>query len=648
MRESGNVKHAVITLCLLSMFGWSEAQSVKGLLEKGDRFFLKKDYQNALKTYQEILAVETGDPLVYFKAGVSSLNQENYSQAVAYLEKAYELKPDVDEDIAYHMGMAYQKDHQFKKAGEQFETLSKKNKRLLPIALKKIRECYVADSLMRIKVQADVSILAEDINTAFSDFAPLISQDGKTLVFTSDRSVDGYQIKSGTNAGDVYITEKRGSSWAPARKIGDRINVKLHESATAMSADSKTLLLFYEEGNGDIYLSTREDNGWSQPAALNKFINHPQYRESFACLSADGNRLYFSSNRPGGKGGFDIYVSEMGANGQWGRPSNLGSAINTRGDEESPFITANGDALYFSSDGHGTLGEKDILRSRLKDGKWNRPDNLGYPINTSGYEGQFSLSADGKIGYFASRRSPHADNLNIYQVDFHTTSSNMQSGSVTSVPDDQRGKQIVTLLRGTVVDVTDGTPITATLSLVDNSTNTVLSDVVTDASGNFEIIMPREGNYGVTAVRNGYLFNSLNFNLPPFQKYQEIDTHILMIKAEVGSKIVLKNIFFDANEAALKPESFPELQNILELLTQNPRWGIQINGHTDNIDPRERNVALSLRRAEAVVEYLVREGISADRLEAKGFGPDRPLVSNDDEKDGRQLNRRTEIEIISQ
>ena len=126
MRESGNVKHAVITLCLLSMFGWSEAQSVKGLLEKGDRFFLKKDYQNALKTYQEILAVETGDPLVYFKAGVSSLNQENYSQAVAYLEKAYELKPDVDEDIAYHMGMAYQKDHQFKKAGEQFETLSKK------------------------------------------------------------------------------------------------------------------------------------------------------------------------------------------------------------------------------------------------------------------------------------------------------------------------------------------------------------------------------------------------------------------------------------------------------------------------------------------------------------------------------------------
>ena len=338
----------------------------------------------------------------------------------------------------------------------------------------------------------------------------------------------------------------------------------------------------------------------------------------------------------------------MGANGQWGRPSNLGSAINTRGDEESPFITANGDALYFSSDGHGTLGEKDILRSRLKDGKWNRPDNLGYPINTSGYEGQFSLSADGKIGYFASRRSPHADNLNIYQVDFHTTSSNMQSGSVTSVPDDQRGKQIVTLLRGTVVDVTDGTPITATLSLVDNSTNTVLSDVVTDASGNFEIIMPREGNYGVTAVRNGYLFNSLNFNLPPFQKYQEIDTHILMIKAEVGSKIVLKNIFFDANEAALKPESFPELQNILELLTQNPRWRIQINGHTDNIGPRERNVALSLRRAEAVVEYLVREGISADRLEAKGFGPDRPLVSNDDEKDGRQLNRRTEIEIISQ
>src|SRR5688500_9627743 len=139
MRSSGNVKQAVITLCLLSIFGLAEAQSVKGLLEKGDRFFLKKDYGNALKTYQEILAVDAGDPLVHFKAGVSSLNEENYSQAVAYLEKAYELKPDVDEDIAYHMGMAYQKDHQFKKAREQFEALSKQNKRLLPIALKKIQ-----------------------------------------------------------------------------------------------------------------------------------------------------------------------------------------------------------------------------------------------------------------------------------------------------------------------------------------------------------------------------------------------------------------------------------------------------------------------------------------------------------------------------
>lgn len=648
MRQSGNVKHAVITLCLLSMFGLSEAQSVKGLLEKGDRFFLKKDYQNALKTYQEILAVESGDPLVNFKAGVSSLNEGNYSQAVAYLEKAYELKPEVDEDIAYHMGMAYQKDHQFKKAREQFETLSKKNKRLLPIALKKIQECYVGDSLMKIKVNADVSVLAEDINTPFSDFAPVISQDGKTLVFTSDRSADGYQIKSGTNAGDVYITEKNGSSWAPARKIGDSINVKLHESASAMSADGKALLLCYEDGSGDIYVSTREDNGWSQPVGLNKFINHPQYRESSACLSADGKKLYFSSNRPGGKGGFDIYVSELGANDQWGRPSNLGSAINTKGDEESPFITSKGDALYFSSDGHGSLGEKDILRSKLKDGKWNRPDNLGYPINTSGHEGQFSLSADGNTGYFASRRSPHADNPNIYQVNFHTTSANMQSASVTSVPADERGKQIVTLLRGTVVDVSDGTPITATLSLVDNSTNTVLSKVVTDESGNFELIMPREGNYGVTAVRNGYLFNSLNFNLPPFHKYQEIDTHILMIKAQVGSKIVLKNIFFDVNESALKPESLPELENILDLLTRNPRWRIQINGHTDNIGPREVNIALSLRRAEAVMEYLAKEGISPDRLDAKGFGPDRPLVSNDDEKDGRQINRRTEIEIISQ
>ena len=201
-------------------------------------------------------------------------------------------------------------------------------------------------------------------------------------------------------------------------------------------------------------------------------------------------------------------------------------------------------------------------------------------------------------------------------------------------------------MKGTVIDVKKTTPLEATLRLVDNTNNMVISTITTDPSGTFELVIPQSGNYGLTTEKPGYLFNSIHFDLPPFKKFQEIETHILMVKAEVGSKVVLKNIFFDLNEADLKPESLSELQTIKELLVRNPQWRIQINGHTDNTGNAATNLALSHKRAEAVVQYLIAEGIPARRLKAKGYGSEKPLVSNDDEREGRQINRRTEIEII--
>jgi outer membrane protein OmpA-like peptidoglycan-associated protein len=340
----------------------------------------------------------------------------------------------------------------------------------------------------------------------------------------------------------------------------------------------------------------------------------------------------------------------MGTNGQWGRPANLGSTINTRWDEDSPFLHPDGVTLYFSSNGHPTLGQKDIFKSTLQTNKWTRPENLGYPINTSGNDGYFMLSQDKRTGYFSSQRGTVPGNTDIYTVTFSLadrvlTRESATTNISTGTASENDGK-IVTVLKGRVIDVVDSKPMEATISLVDNKNKTIVSKISTDPSGNFELIIPQGGNYGVTTERHGYLFNSMNFNLPSFEKYQEIDTHILMVKAEVGSKVVLKNIFFDVNQSALKTESLSELENIRDLLRQNPRRRIQINGHTDNIGHPVTNLALSLKRAESVVQYLIKEGISPDRLEAKGYGSERPLVSNDDESEGRQINRRTEIEII--
>ena len=640
-----------LAICFLGFsFALSHAQSFDQNVQKADRFYFKKDFENALGLYETALSLNPEDALTNFKAGVSCLHMDRYSQAVTYLEKAYATKPDVDPEIDYHLAMAYQQNHQFAEALKHFGDLKQKNKKLAAVANQKMRECLAADSIMKIPPVASVSALGPEINTTFTEISPLISADGNTLIFTSDRSADDYQVKSRTNFEDVYISQRAGKEWDRPSKISDNINVKFNEAATSISQDGKTLFLYYEDGGGDIYSSSFENGQWSRPVALNRFVNHPQYRESSASISADGKRLFFSSNRPGGKGGFDIYMCELGANGQWGRPLNL--AINTRKDEESPFLHADGKTLYFSSNGYATLGDRDIFSTTLVNGKCTSPQNLGYPVNTSSYEGFFVLSADGTKAYFTSKRPNGRGSADIYVATFTSQPPLVKQLEDRPAITGGHGSQgiqhgsVVTVLRGLVIDAHDGSPLRATVSLVDNANKELISTLTTKPSGEFELVFPRGGNYGITTERKDYLFNSMNVNLPAFDTYQELETRIPMVKATVGSKAVLKNVFFDPNQSTLKTESLAELQKVRDLLVDNPGWRLQINGHTDNAGQPEVNRMLSLKRAEAVREYLIAQGISATRLEAKGFGSEKPLVSNDDEKEGRQINRRTEIEII--
>ncbi|MDQ2658358.1 MAG: tetratricopeptide repeat protein, partial [Bacteroidota bacterium] len=352
MSDTPKLRISLLCVCLFAICFSGYGQSAKAFVQKGDRFFYKKDYANALVQYEQALGVDPGDAETNFKAGVCLVEGRKYSQAVTVLERAHQAKPDIALDIEYHLGLAYQGNHQYAEARTHFESLLIKNKSLASLASQKIALCVIGDSLMRIPSNARVVPVGDEINTSFSEFSPLPLNGGTTLIFTSNRSEDDYQIKSRTNTGDVYITSLQGNAWGVPQKISDNINVRMNEVATSVSADGKTLFLYYEGGGGDIYTSTFSDGKWLPPVALNRFVNHPQYRESSACISSDGTRLYFSSNRPGGKGGFDLYVCEMGPNGQWGRPSNLGSRINTRRDEETPYLTPGGKTLYFSSDGH--------------------------------------------------------------------------------------------------------------------------------------------------------------------------------------------------------------------------------------------------------------------------------------------------------
>jgi outer membrane protein OmpA-like peptidoglycan-associated protein len=438
------------------------------------------------------------------------------------------------------------------------------------------------------------------------------------------------------------------------------------------------LFVYYEQGGGDIYTSLLEGGQWTKPVPLNKNINTP-FWETSASMSADGKRLFFTSSRPGGLGELDIYVSERDAKGEWGKAVNLGPAINTPGNEDAPFIHSDGKTLYFSSNGHPSMGSNDIFISEFRDGKWQKPRNLGYPINSIEYDGFLRVSDDKRTGYYSTVREDGHGASDLYSITFLQTPEERDEALYASVaplvvepapdtvalvvdPVDEEVKQkefddlvlqlqkelkIVTVLKGKVLDANSGDALGATITLTDNTKNTVIAQIRSHATtGDFELTIPHGGNYGVATERAGYLFNSINFNVPQFAEYQEIDASILMVKAEVGSRAVLKNLFFDTGKADLKPESVSELDNIYSLLIDNPQLKVQINGHTDDTGDAESNKALSLRRATSVVNFLIEKGIASERLAAVGYGEERPLVSNDDETDGREINRRTEIEII--
>ncbi len=642
----------------------SYGQSTKEMQSQADKFYSKKDYKKALELYLGMLNNNPDDAAINMRIGLCYLYSETKSKAAQYISKAYRLNPSVNDDIDYHLGMAFQNTNEFLKAIEHFQAFKKKKSNLAEIANKKISECRIADSLSHYELNVIIENMGLGINTRFHDYSPIISGDGSTLIFTSNRSDDERAIKEGTNYEDIFISRKDGSSWSVPKKISTNINQKYNDAAASLSPDGKTLFLYYEEGAGDIYTSNFDGKDWTSPKPLNKNINTSLFWETSASVSADGKKLYFASNRPGGIGELDLYVSERDSKGDWGKAVNLGSAINTIENEDAPFIHPDGVTLYFSSEGHPSLGNSDIFISEFKNNKWAKPENLGWPINTWEYDGFFTISADKKKGYYSTLKEGGLGEADLYSITFMEPKYKPKPKPVEVVIEKPKpkpvstdfvdvvvtqslAKRVVTVLKGKVIDENTAEPLSATISLVDNETKKVISKITVDAStGDFELVIPHGGNYGVSTERVGYLFNSINFNVPKFAEYQETDMHIIMVRAEVGSKVILKNIFFDTGKSELKNESIAEVENIQALLRSNPALKVQINGHTDNTGNAASNKILSLKRATAVVDYLASHGVEASRLSAKGFGADRPIVSNDDETGGREINRRTEIEII--
>ncbi|MGH2643056.1 MAG: OmpA family protein [Chitinophagaceae bacterium] len=480
--------------------------------------------------------------------------------------------------------------------------------------------------------------LGDSINTPDPEYFPTLPIDQKTLIFT--RRVNN--VKE-----DFFISHLLpDSQWSKAKPLilgsefsgnqtNGTVNSPYNEGAETISQDGKILIYTICSrpggyGSCDIYYAVRTDSGWSQPYNIGPPIN-TRYWESQPCLSPDNQDLYFVSNRPGGYGGSDIYVSHLQPNGTWGQPVNLGPNINTPGDESSPFIHADNQTLYFASNGWPGVGGVDLYYSRRQpDGSWGKPHNLGYPINTIDHDGSIFVTADGKTAYFASDRSDSRGGLDIYKFELYADARPVRTLYV----------------QGYVYDKKTNKRLTAALDLIDLATGKTLTNIPTDADGSYLVTLPVGKDYAFEVSKPGYLFFSENFSLKDSTGGKPFNINIGLDPIIVNAHVVLKNIFFDFDKYTLKPESQTELDKLVQFLNQNPTIKIQLNGYTDSLGSEEHNLILSQNRAQAVVNYLISKGISAFRLSAKGYGTSHSIAPNDTEE-GRALNRRTELEITS-
>ena len=559
----------------------------------------------------------------YYYLGFIYYEEEKWDNAVKYLKEFIDFKSDDD-----------------KKFGKDYDAC-------LSQAKKMVRYAKLYGEILNHPVPFDPSPVA-GICTDKDEYLPIISPDDETMLFTRKQPY--------VNKDMVYETDKEMElfSYSKRDKVsgqfdkGHRMpypfNKNGSEGGATMSIDNKHLFFTTcrDEGgavvNCDIYYSDLVNGEWTEAKKV-EGINDPIYWDSQPTLASDGKTLYFASDRKGGHGGVDLYMTVKDLQtGTWSKPENLGSVINTNGDEKSPFIHSDFQTLYFSSDGQPGVGGFDIFLSRKgEDGKWSEPKNLGVPINTQGDDLGFFASTDGHLGYFASNEPSRVKGKGMGKYDIYSFDLYKEAR-----PDE------VAFFKGKIEDNAHGEPKNFTVEIKDAVTKKVTEAVIDTLTGDYTVVVNQKvkNDLMITVKKDNYAFSSQLVLKDSIKNAKPAKINMPVDTIKVGQTYALNNIYYKTNSAELDPRSMIVIEGFVDFLKANPKIKIEVNGHTDNVGDPKANLALSTDRAFTVRDILISKGIEEKRLlNFKGFGSAKPVADNATEA-GRAKNRRTEFVIV--
>jgi tetratricopeptide (TPR) repeat protein len=489
-------------------------------LKQARNKFLAEDFKSALAIYRELIGSHPEDAMLKLRAGECYIALKNYEQAVESLEEALKINPEVNKNLKFLLGQAYHRTGEFDKAIEMFEgfkLLAKEKQEEFQDAVSYIGQCNTAKALIAAPVNVDIINSGNRINSKFDDYGPSVSADAKVMIFTSRRpDTRGGAVDPGDGKfyEDIYISfwDEQLNAWGEAEAVQGRLNTEFHDAALSISPDGKQIFVYRnvpgETGSGDIYVSKVNAQGkWSAPTPMPKPIN-TSYFESSACMSADGNYIYFISEKRGGYGLGDIYRAKRSGRSEWGEPENLGDVINTPEDEVGVFIHPDGKTLFFSSKGHNTMGGYDIFKSVYEKGKWSKPVNIGYPINTLNDDLHFVMTSDNKRAYYSSLRPEGLGERDIYEINLERY--NIMGGKEDIV----KKHDGLSIIKGNIVDSDEGHAIEANIIFIDVSNGSEAGNTVSSTEGEYFITLPGDKEYEVIISLKGYKEIREKFILP--------------------------------------------------------------------------------------------------------------------------------------